>query len=195
MHDVEWLFGYGSVIYRPSFPFVEQRPATLRGFARSFSQASDDHRGTAELPGRVVTLHARTHAAHAGHAAHQGVRGVAYRFARHDAEAVFADLDVREQAGYAPCRVTIELAPSGERATAPERVSAIAYIAPPGNGWDVGPEPIDATVERILVARGPSGTNLDYLLRLAEALRELGDDDAHVQELERRVRARLAPSR
>lgn len=189
MHDVEWLFGYGSVIYRPSFPFVEQRPATLRGFARSFSQASDDHRGTAELPGRVVTLHARERSA---------VRGIAYRFARHDADAVFADLDVREQAGYGPCRVTIELAEAAASASAPERVAsvvAIAYIAPPGNGWDVGFEPIEATVERILVARGPSGTNVDYLLRLAEALRGLGDDDAHVQELERRVRARLEASR
>ncbi len=184
---MEWLFGYGSVIYRPSFPFVEQRPATLRGFARSFSQASDDHRGTAALPGRVVTLHARAEAA---------VRGVAYRFARADADAVFADLDVREQAGYAPRRVTIELAaPSfapSTRAGAEEAVAAIAYIAPPGNGWDVGLEPIEATVERILIARGPSGTNVDYLLRLAEALRALGDDDAHVEELARRVRARLA---
>jgi cation transport regulator ChaC len=191
VHDVEWLFGYGSVIYRPSFPFVEQRPATLRGFARSFSQASDDHRGTAELPGRVVTLHAREGSA---------VRGVAYRFARHDADAVFADLDVREQAGYGPCRVTIELvaAPAPAPASAHERVAAvvaIAYIAPPGNGWDVGFEPIEATVERILVARGPSGTNVDYLLRLAEALRGLGDEDAHVRELERLVRARLDASR
>jgi cation transport regulator ChaC len=192
VQDVEWLFGYGSVIYRPSFPFVERRPATLRGFARAFSQASDDHRGTAELPGRVVTLRAHGPSA---------VRGIAYRFARHEADAVFADLDVREQAGYGPCRVTIELAgrsaeervpASIESIAAIESVAAVAYIAPPGNAWDVGPEPIEATVERILVARGPSGANVEYLLKLADALRDLGDDDAHVAELARRVRTRLA---
>jgi cation transport regulator ChaC len=174
VHDVEWLFGYGSVIYRPSFPFVERLPATLYGFERRFSQASDDHRGTQELPGRVVTLHARDGAR---------VRGIGYRFAREDAGAVFADLDVREQAGYAPHRVRIEL-------DAVEAVDAIAYIAPPGNAWDAGPEELSVIAERIAIARGPSGTNLEYLLRLAEALRDLGDHDAHVLELERRVLAR-----
>lgn len=175
MHEVEWLFGYGSVIYRPSFPFVERRPATLRGFSRRFSQCSDDHRGTAELPGRVVTLREDPR---------NLVRGVAFRFAPHEAEAVFADLDVREQAGYRPERVTLELAD--------RTVAAIAYIAPPGNAWDAGEESIEAIVERILVAVGPSGTNVDYLLRLAAALRELGDHDAHVEDLERRVLARTS---
>jgi len=175
VHDVEWLFGYGSVIYRPSFPFVERQPATLRGYTRRFSQCSDDHRGTAALPGRVVTLRQDPT---------RHVRGVAFRFAPHEAEAVFADLDVREQAGYQSQRVTLELA---ER-----RVAAIAYIAPPGNAWDAGEETIEAIAERILVAVGPSGTNVEYLLRLAAALRDLGDDDAHVQELERRVLARTS---
>jgi cation transport protein ChaC len=177
VHDVEWLFGYGSVIYRPSFPFVERRPATLRGFARRFSQASDDHRGTKELPGRVVTLRAQA-------GAH--VRGMAYRFARADAAAVFADLDVREQAGYAPQRVRIELDPQGPQA-AHERLDAdaIAYIAPPGNAWDAGPEDTVTIAARIAVARGPSGSNVEYLHRLAEALRGLGDPDEHVRALER----------
>ncbi len=174
MDDLEWLFGYGSVIYRPSFPYVERRAATLRGFARRFSQASDDHRGTAELPGRVVTLR-EVAGAH--------VRGAAYRFARADAAAVFAELDVREQAGYAPRRVAIEL-------DAGPPVAAIAYIAPPGNAWDVGDEPDDAIAARIQIAIGPSGANAEYLLRLADALRELGDDDPHVQALARRVRRR-----
>lgn len=175
MHDLEWLFGYGSVIYRPSFPFVERRPATLRGYARRFSQASDDHRGTAALPGRVVTLQA----------ADGAVRGIAYRFARADAAAVFADLDVREQAGYAPQRVTIELDDG-------PAVPAIAYIAPPGNAWDAGDESLDTIAARILIAVGPSGPNVEYLLRLADALRDLGDDDPHVRALAERVRAGLA---
>lgn len=175
MHDVEWLFGYGSVIYRPSFPFVEKRPAQLRDHRRQFSQKSDDHRGTAEAPGRVVTLRP---------AAGAVVRGIAYRFAREDAAAVFADLDVREQAGYAPVRLAIEIDAG--------RVEAIAYVAPPGNAWDAGDEPIETVADIVATAAGPSGTNADYLLRLAQALRELGDDDALVAELERRVLARVA---
>lgn len=182
MHDVSWLFGYGSVIYRPSFPFVERRPATLRGFARRFSQASDDHRGTKELPGRVVTLRA-VDGAH--------VRGMAYRFAPEDAAAVFADLDVREQAGYAPQRVRIELdAPHAPHARDAGEIEAIAYIAPPGNAWDAGHEALEVIAARIAIARGPSGSNVEYLWRLAEALRGLGDPDEHVCALERLLRAR-----
>jgi cation transport regulator ChaC len=41
---------------------------------------------------------------------------------------------------------------------------------------------------QVLRCRGPSGSNRDYLVRLAAALRELGADDPHVFELERRVR-------
>jgi cation transport protein ChaC len=175
VHDVDWLFGYGSVIYRPSFPFVEKRSATLRGFRRSFTQASDDHRGTRERPGRVVTLRDAPSAS---------VRGVAFRFERARAEEIFAELDVREQAGYAPRRVRVEL---DEPAS---HVDAISYIAPPGNAWDLGDhEPAQAIAERIATSVGPSGANVEYLFRLADSLRALGERDDHVEDLERRVRA------
>ncbi len=173
MDTPEWLFGYGSVIYRPSFPFVERRAAILRGFSRRFSQASDDHRGTAEAPGRVVTLREAPNAS---------VRGVAFRIARAVATEVFTDLDVREKAGYAPRRVLLEV--GGEQLT------AVTYIAPRGNAWDAGDEPLDEIADRIAASVGPSGTNVEYLFKLAEALRELGDDDEHVRELEALVRAR-----
>ena len=90
MNDA-WVFGYGSLIWRPSFPFVERRRASIVGFARRLWQGSDDHRGVPGALGRVVTL-----------VPMPGARcvGVAFRIAAPEVESVLAHLDHREKNGY-----------------------------------------------------------------------------------------------
>nr|ODO00515.1 hypothetical protein L204_02509 [Cryptococcus depauperatus CBS 7855] len=53
---VYWIFGYGSLIFKPPPHTVEQQPGYVKGVVRRFAQSSNDHRGTPESPGRVVTV-------------------------------------------------------------------------------------------------------------------------------------------
>ncbi|MEH6709085.1 MAG: gamma-glutamylcyclotransferase [Alloalcanivorax venustensis] len=164
-----WLFGYGSLIFKADFPFLERRPASIEGWARRFWQGSHDHRGTPERPGRVLTLVERPGTVCAG---------MAYRVA----PSVFEHLDVREKNGYLRFATPMTFADGGHE-------EGLVYIATEDNAAFLGPAPEDEIARHIDGSHGPSGANRDYLLRLAEALRELGAEDEHVFGLERRLLA------
>ena len=51
-----WVFGYGSLIWRPEFPFVERHPARVHGWHRALKMWSRVNRGTPECPGLVLAL-------------------------------------------------------------------------------------------------------------------------------------------
>lgn len=165
-HEV-WLFGYGSLIHKADFDFIERRPAHVDGWARRFWQGSHDHRGTPEAPGRVLTLVP---------AAGTRCAGVAYLIT----PAVFDHLDHREKNGYLRHVVPIVFEDGGQ-------VDGLVYIADEHNAAWLGPASDARIAAHIARAHGPSGSNRDYLLRLADALRALGAHDEHVFAIEARL--------
>ena len=168
--DTHWVFGYGSLIYKVDFPYLQREAASISGWARRFWQGSHDHRGTPEAPGRVVTLVP---------AAQAICKGVAYRVEH----SVFEHLDYREKNGYERHAVAITLAPLVQP------VPGTLYVARPDNPAFLGEAPLPEVARHIRASHGPSGSNVDYVLRLAEALRELGEEDSHVLALEALLRA------
>jgi len=165
--DEVWLFGYGSLIYLVDFPYLESRPASIEGWSRRFWQGSHDHRGTVENPGRVVTLIEKPG---------EICGGLAFRVEA----GVFAQLDEREKNGY--LRVATEITfDDGSTAT------GLTYLASADNEAYLGEAGEYEIAQHICAARGPSGTNSDYLLELALALRELGLQDDHVFEIESHI--------
>ncbi len=171
-----WIFGYGSLVWRPAFAHVESRPAVIRGFRRVFWQGSTDHRGVPGAPGRVVTVLPEPGAECAGRV---------FRVAPDARQAVLAGLDHREQGGYERFEVAAWLADAG----AARSVPALMYAATPGNRNYLGPAPLAEIVRQVCGSSGPSGHNVDYVLELAAALRAMGACDPHVFEVESLVHA------
>lgn len=165
LDDTHWVFGYGSLIYKVDFPYLQRELASISGWKRRFWQGSHDHRGTPESPGRVVTLIPASDAV---------CKGVAYRVEHK----VFEHLDHREKNGYEQHSTNILLTNSKKR------VDGTLYVAETGNLAFLGPAPMEELARHIAASHGPSGSNRDYVLQLAQALRELGDYDPHVLALE-----------
>ncbi|MEO7052049.1 MAG: gamma-glutamylcyclotransferase [Rhodanobacter sp.] len=162
-----WVFGYGSLIYKVDFPYIERRRACIRHWQRRLWQGSHDHRGTPEAPGRVVTLIREPEAV---------CTGMAYLIT----PAAFAQLDEREKNGYLRFSTGLELG-NGEQSP------GLVYIAPAGNAAFLGPASECEIARHVAACCGASGPNRDYVLKLATALRKLGTDDPHVFTVERHL--------
>ncbi len=178
---VLWVFGYGSLMFRPAFPFARRETGWLRGYARRFWQGSTDHRGVPGAPGRVVTLVAEAQAT---------CWGRAYEVRDDDREHVLAALDVREQGGYD--RLSLAVHRADGSVLAPE---ALVYVANDANPDWLGPAPPEVIAAQVRASHGPSGPNDEYVRRLAAALRDMGADDEHVFAIERLCPASRPASR
>jgi len=163
MNEAHWVFGYGSLIWRQDFPYRDSRPAHIEGWCRRFWQGSHDHRGVAHAPGRVVTLIESP-----GELCH----GRAFLVET----TVFAHLDYREKNGYARQDIEIRFADGV--------ADGVTYVAPSENHAFLGDAPLHEMVAQIQRCAGDSGSNLEYVLELARALRQLDADDSHVFEIE-----------
>ncbi len=168
-----WVFGYGSLVWRPGVDYTERREGYVRGWRRVWCQGSTDHRGTPARPGRTVTLEPQEGGE---------VWGAAYRM-RCDGEggeaAVLAYLDHREKQYDLRMRLDV----FGREGTVVAS-QALVYIGTPACENYLGPAPPEELAAQIAAARGPSGPNCEYLFNLAAAMREMGVDDPELYELE-----------
>jgi len=176
MTDERWVFGYGSLMWRPGFDYLERQPATLHGRRRAFCIYSVHHRGTYQRPGLVLGL-----------APGGAVRGAAYRVAESAWPQTYAYLREREQPTetYVESSAAIRLA-DGRRAATLVFLSDLAHPQ-----W-AGVLSLERQAELIAGASGLSGRNVDYLRDLVEHLREAGVRDRAMETLLAMVEAREA---
>jgi cation transport protein ChaC len=171
-----WVFGYGSLMWRPGFPYLERAAATLHGRRRAFCIYSVHHRGTPQRKGLVLGL-----------APGGAVRGMAYRVADADWAETYAYLREREQPTetYVEARVSVRLADG-------RRLGALAFLSDKAHPQWAGALSLERQTELIAGAAGLSGRNVDYLADLVGHLREEGIRDRTMETLLTMVEAREA---
>ncbi len=169
-----WVFGYGSLMWRPGFAYLERVAATLHGRRRAFCIYSVHHRGTPERKGLVLGL-----------APGGAVRGAAYRVTDADWAATYAYLREREQPTetYVEARVLVRLADG-------RRVDALTFLSDKAHPQWAGALSLERQAELIGGARGLSGRNVDYLADLVQHLRAEGVRDRSMETLLTMVQAR-----
>jgi cation transport protein ChaC len=164
-----WVFGYGSLIWRPGFDFVERVPARLIGEHRALCVYSFVHRGTPEKPGLVLGLDR-------GGAS----RGVAFRIAETNRAATIAYLRAREQVTSVYREVVRSVWLENE---ARQRVSAIAYVVDRGHVQYAGRLSLAEQLRHVQQGHGQSGANRDYVLSTVKAIEAEGFRDPPLHQL------------
>lgn len=153
-----FVFAYGSLMWRPDFPFAEIEPAVLHGYHRAFCISSTHYRGTRERPGLVLGLD-------------RGGKciGRLYRIEARYAAEVAEYLHQRELVTgcYVPKQVTLRL---------PEdrRQQGIAYVADRSHYQYAGKLGDEDVARIIRHAAGVVGSNREYLRNTVQHLDEMG---------------------
>ena len=169
-----WVFGYGSLMWRPGFPYVERVEARLIGAHRALCIYSFVHRGTPERPGLVLGLD------------HGGTcRGIAYRVARADRVSTVAYLRAREQVTsvYRECIRTIWL-----KSEPAQRVAALCYVVDRGHAQYAGRLTLEQQLHHVRQGHGQSGANRDYVIATIAALEQLGYRETQLHLLAERLK-------
>jgi glutathione-specific gamma-glutamylcyclotransferase len=168
--DDLWIFGYGSLIWRPEFDFAERRPALVHGWHRALKMWSRINRGTPERPGLVFGL-----------LSGGCCRGVVFRISREQGGATLAALWSREMAlaVYDP-RWLVAQTPQGP-------VRALAFTLSrksPSHTGELSEEEYRAIFS---LASGIYGTTHDYAHRTLEELRRHNIRDRNLEKLLRLI--------
>lgn len=156
-----WVFGYGSLMWRPGFPVAEQRSAKVIGYHRKLCIYSYHYRGTPEKPGLVLGLDQGGSCA-----------GLAMKVEASDSPQVLDYLRAREMISDVYFERLAEIEFEGG-----ETAQALTYIANPENEQYVGNLSRDEELSYVRQGTGSVGPNADYVINTCRHLEEMGIEE------------------
>jgi cation transport protein ChaC len=166
-----WVFGYGSLIWRPGFAHVETQRARLHGYRRSLCVYSFVHRGTRERPGLVLGLDRGGSCV-----------GLAFRVPGDLRDEVIAYLRERELVTSVYLERTLKI-----RLASGPTVDAVAYIVDRNHEQYAGSLDAAHAASVVSGAAGQSGNNENYVLSTLEHLEALGIRDHWLEDVAGRM--------
>jgi len=173
-----WVFGYGSLVWKPGFQHGQTAIGYVEGLARRFWQGNETHRGVPGKPGRVATL-----VEEQGEVTH----GIAMEL---KGEEALEYLNNREMTlgGYLQ---KITQFHATEKDIPPFPV--LVFVATPQSKHWLGPADSQYLAKQVVSSSGPSGHNVEYVIKLAQWLRKTFPEvvDEHLYSLETQVLAEV----
>lgn len=162
-----WVFAYGSLMWRPDFPYREKVSVRVHGYHRALCMYSFQYRGTKQRPGLVFGLDRGG-----------SCRGVAFRIAKSRTAEVLEKLWRREM-------VTAIYRPRWLRTALPDerRLRVLAFVADPAHEQYAGRPSDDEALRLVLQGKGSAGPCLDYIRNTLAHLEELGIHDPHLRRI------------
>jgi cation transport protein ChaC len=167
-----WVFGYGSLMWRPGFAHVETARARLHGFRRSLCVYSWVHRGTEERPGLVLGLDRGG-----------SCIGLAFRVPNELRDEVVAYLRERELVTSVYLERLLPI-----RLESGDSVMALCYVVDRAHQQYAGRLSVEEAANIVTGGVGQSGRNEDYLFNTLDHLKALGIRDHWLQGVADRVR-------
>ena len=169
-----YIFGYGSLMWRPEVAYQARYPALLTGYHRAYMMITTKSRGSKAAPGMMLGL-----------APGGACWGVAFEIAPPLAAETLAAVDKREGAGEANWRVLLPVHIDGAGSGAGRDLLHPAWTYLPWPAWEnyCGLQPRPRMVELIATGVGERGSAYDYLCCVNRELHAIDRPDPGCQAL------------
>ncbi|WP_372521418.1 MULTISPECIES: gamma-glutamylcyclotransferase [Aurantimonas] len=165
--DDLWVFGYGSLIWRPGFDFTERLQARLGGYHRALCVRSHVHRGTPEKPGLVFGLDRGGSCV-----------GMAFRVPAAERDPTIAYLRERELVTHVYREMTLPVRLADGRS-----VRALTYVVDRGHSQYAGRVTVEHAATVVQRSHGQSGANVDYVTSALDHIHEMGLRDSWLEQV------------
>jgi glutathione-specific gamma-glutamylcyclotransferase len=166
-----WVFGYGSLMWRPGFEHDGAEHARLAGYHRALCVRSFVHRGTPERPGLVLGLDRGG-----------SCLGMAFRVSADRRAAVTDYLRARELVTDVYLERLLPVRLAGGRT-----VHALTYVVDRTHAQYAGRLDIDSAADTVMGAKGVSGENPDYVMNTVAHLRAMRIHDMMLEGIVNRI--------